>query len=81
MLRSLQWKFPASQLKIGSPYFDPKYNPVASSSTNEFRIRWNGVTFEMIEPGQAGTGLKFGGGSDFSTTPYSFPTGYKPEGA
>ena len=81
VLRSLQWTFPPSQLKIGSPYFDPKYSPSASSNTNDFRIRWNGVTFEVLDPGQSGTGLKFGGGNDFAKTPYSFPSDYKPEGA
>jgi prepilin-type N-terminal cleavage/methylation domain-containing protein len=80
-LRSLQWQFPASALKPGSPYFDPKYDPAASSSTTEYRIRWNGRGFELLDKGQAGTGLRFNAGKDFKATPYSFPSGYKPDGA
>ena len=81
VLRSLQWKFPAAQLKLGSPYFDPKYDPVASSNATEYRLRWNGRSFELIDRGQNGTGLRFNSGKDFKSTPYSFPSGYKPAGA
>jgi prepilin-type N-terminal cleavage/methylation domain-containing protein len=81
VLRSLQWHFPVAQLKLGSPYFDPKYNPAASSSTSEYRIRWNGRSFELIDKGEAGTGMRFNSGRDYSTTPYSFPSDYRPAGS
>jgi len=80
VLRSLQWKFPAASFKIGSPYFDPRYDPAPSSDTSTYRIRWNGRSFEMIAKGQAGTGLRYRGVADYKT-PYSFPNGYTPAGA
>ncbi len=81
VLRSLQWKFPASSLKLGSPYFDPKYDPASSSDSDTYRIRWNGRTFEVIARGEAGTGLRYRGVADYKTSPYSFPNGYTPAGA
>lgn len=85
VLRSLQYTFVQSASdpigKPGSPYFSPNYNPTASSSTEEYRIRWNGRNFEVIPPGQAGSGIHFKGADDIKRIPYSFPSGYKPEGA
>jgi prepilin-type N-terminal cleavage/methylation domain-containing protein len=85
VLRSLQYTFPQSASdpigKPGSPYFSPNYDPSASSSTNEHRIRWNGRSFEVLPRGQAGSGILFRGADDIKRTPYSFPSGYKPEGA
>jgi prepilin-type N-terminal cleavage/methylation domain-containing protein len=81
VLRSLQWKFPPSSLKLGSPYFDPKYDPAPSSDADSYRIRWNGRNFEMIPRGQAGTGLRYRGVSDYKSSPYSFPGDYAPAGA
>lgn len=43
---------------FGSPYFRPDWVPVASSDSETFRIRWNERTFELIEPGEGGTGLE-----------------------
>lgn len=81
VLRSLQYKWPASSLKPGSPYFTPKYNPVASSSSSTHRIRWNGRTFEVLKPGTAGSGLlKTFTGADQTSADYVFPQGYKPAG-
>lgn len=80
VVRSLQWKFPASSLKLGSPYFDPRYDPAGTSSTSEYRIRWNGKGFEMLDKGQAGSGLKYDGSSDYKPAPYTFPSGYTPVG-
>ncbi len=80
VLRSLQYRFPSTNLKPGSPFFDPKYNPKASSSTADLRIRWNGKSFELLTRGISGTGLKYEGGKDMASTSYTFPAGYKPEG-
>ncbi len=77
VLRSIQYRFPISNPKVGSPYFDPRYNPTASSSTNDLRIRWNGTGFELLKTGTAGSGLRYNGGNEY-TTPSSFPNGYQP---
>jgi len=85
VLRSLQHTFVKSASdplgKPGSPFLSPSYDPSASSSTDEYRIRWNGRSFEVVPRGQAGSGLLFRGADDIKKTPYSFPSGYKPEGA
>ena len=81
VIRSLQYKFPANKLKPGSPFFDPSYDPKSSSNSSYLRIRWNGKGFELLDRGQAGTGLRFESGNDFKKTPYSFPSGYLPEGS
>jgi len=81
VLRSLQYKFPVSNLKLGSPFFDPRYDPPASSNTGHLRIRWNGRSFELLKLGQTGTGLRFTGRSDFKSSGYAFPDGYEPEGS
>lgn len=81
VVRSLQYKFPASVLKPGSPFFDPKYDPQASANSFQLRIRWNGKGFELLKRGQSGTGLRYDNGSEFKTSSYVFPAGYKPEGS
>jgi prepilin-type N-terminal cleavage/methylation domain-containing protein len=80
VVRSLQYQFPSSSLKPGSPYFDQKYNPPASSNKSYLRIRWNGKSFELIDRGTVGTGLRFNSGADYGRDPYVFPSGYVPEG-
>ena len=81
VLRSLQYKWPASSLKPGSPYFTPKYNPLTSSDSTKHRIRWNGRTFELLKPGTTGSGLlKTFTGADQTNADYVFPQGYKPAG-
>jgi prepilin-type N-terminal cleavage/methylation domain-containing protein len=81
VLRSLQYRFPATSLKPGSPFFNPNYDPRTSSSLEAIRIRWNGKSFELLERGEPGKGLMYDNGNDVKSTPYSFPNGYKPEGA
>lgn len=81
VLRSLQYQFPAASLKLGSPYFDTKYDPPSSSNSSHLRIRWNGKSFELLPPGSAGTGLRYASGTDYKKVPVSFPNGYKPAGA
>lgn len=78
VLRSLQWRDPANP-SVDSPYVRPDYNPVVSASTEDHRLRWNGFFFEVLNPGDAGSGLKvMDDGSDF-TTPHVFPGGYAPQ--
>lgn len=82
VIRSLQYKWPATSMKPGSPFFSQLYNPTASSSSTQYRIRWNGKIFESLRPGTSGTGLLVPfDRSDYATTPYSFPDGYQPAGA
>ncbi len=81
VLRSLQYQFPSASLKPGSPYFDQTYDPPSSSNSLHLRIRWNGKSFELLEPGTSGTGLRYASGADYKKVPVSFPNGYKPEGA
>ncbi len=82
VLRSLQYKWPMSSFKPGSPYFSPKYNPQASSDANSHRLRWNGRTFEVLVPGTAGTGLlKTFTGKDYTAADYVFPANYAPAGS
>ncbi len=81
VLRSLQYRFPSANLKPGSPFFNPTYDPRTSSNASELRIRWNGKSFELLKHGQSGTGLKYDNGNDVRNNPYNFPAGYKPEGA
>ena len=80
VLRSLQYTFPAAQRKVGSPFYDARYNPSASSDSKELRIRWNGTTFELLKPGTSGTGLRYGDGSEY-TSAYAFPSDYAPVAA
>ena len=78
VLRSLQWKHP-TEPSVGAPYARVDYNPVASSSSDDYRLRWNGFVFEVLNPGDAGSGLKVcDDGSDL-TTNYSFPDAYVPQ--
>jgi type II secretory pathway pseudopilin PulG len=41
----------------GSPYLPPTATFVESSSTNDYRGKWNGRMFEIVVPGSNGTGL------------------------
>jgi hypothetical protein len=66
----LTWLTTKDVTVFGSPHFRSDWDPVASSDNLKYRIRWNGVTFELIEPGTDGNGLWFDPqGSHFSTTP------------
>jgi prepilin-type N-terminal cleavage/methylation domain-containing protein len=81
VLRSLQYQWPSSSLKPGSPFFSPNYNPSESSDSTKHRIRWNGKFFEALLPGTAGTGfLKTFTGSDSRAAAYTFPANYAPIG-
>lgn len=66
---------------IGSPFVEPTYRPVSSSSTEDYRIVWsNNFIFKLLLPGQSGTGLKVPfDGSDIGP-PWVTPPGYNPGG-
>lgn len=80
ILQSLQWRDP-SDPSMGSPYMNPGWDAEVSSDTEDYRIQWDGVTFELISPGTAGTGLRvnFEGGSDMGI-PVAHPDGFYPVG-
>ena len=42
----------------GTPFLRADWAPIASSSAEEYRIRWAGRRFVLLELGEAGTGLK-----------------------
>ncbi|OYW74383.1 MAG: hypothetical protein B7Z37_17955 [Verrucomicrobia bacterium 12-59-8] len=81
ILRTLQYRDPnINRAKIGSPYFDPRYNPVASSSSSEYRLRWTGKIYDLLVPGQGGTGILINyEGTDF-TTAFVFPPDFQMAG-
>ena len=60
----------------GKPYMRQDYSPSVSSSTEDYRAVWNGTTYELKEPGEAGAGLKIElSGKDFgriNTIPVDF---------
>jgi len=81
ILRTLQYRDSnPNRAKIGSPYVDPRYNPLSSSATDAFRLRWTGKMYELLVPGQNGTGLLMNfEGTDF-TTAFAFPPNFQMAG-
>ena len=81
ILRTLQYRDPnINRAQPGSPYVDPRYNPVASSDASVHRLRWSGKMFELIKPGQSGTGVLMNfEGTDFNTA-FVFPPNFQMAG-
>jgi hypothetical protein len=81
VLRTIQYRNPdIDRAKVGSPYFDPRYNPVVVSTISEYRIRWFGRGYELLRPGTAGTGIQMNfDGTDF-TTAFVFPPNFQMAG-
>jgi prepilin-type N-terminal cleavage/methylation domain-containing protein len=81
ILRTLQFRNPdPDRAQTGSPFFDPRYNPIVSSATSDHRIRWTGRCYELLKPGTAGSGIKMNfDGTDF-TTPFVFPPNFQMAG-
>lgn len=79
VLRALQYRNPNKEkATIGSPYVQPEYNPGNSSSSEDFRIRWNGRRYELLRPGQEGTGLLMVFDASDITDAVTFDEDYKP---
>lgn len=77
VLRTLQWKDPVSPI-LGSPFVKKNWDPDPSAEPEDYRIRWTGQVFELLEPTVVGSGIKLVfDGSD--QTPYSHPLPYTPE--
>lgn len=51
----------------GTPFVDPRWNPVASSSNEDYRIQWAGEIFVLLTPGTEGSGIKV----DFQARDYN----------
>jgi len=81
ILRTLQFRDPdLDRAKFGSPYIDSCYNPVISSSKDEYRLRWTGKNYTLLRPGAAGTGLLMNfEGTDF-TEAFEFPPNFRMAG-
>jgi type II secretory pathway pseudopilin PulG len=81
ILRTLQYRDPnVNRAKIGAPYIDPRYNPVASSDSSLHRLRWTGKMFELLSPGKSGAGMLMNfEGTDF-TTAFVFPPNFQTAG-
>lgn len=81
VLRTIQYRnTDIDRAKIGSPYFDPRYNPILSSNATDYRIRWFGRGYELLRPGASGTGIKMNSdGTDF-TTAFVFPPNFQMAG-
>lgn len=81
VLQKLQYRNPDNDLaRVGSPYMDPRYNPVPSSAVDQYRLRWTGSRYELLKPGKAGLGLLMNfAGSDF-TQPRVFPPDFESAG-
>jgi type II secretory pathway pseudopilin PulG len=81
ILRTLQYRDPdIDRAKFGSPYIDPSYNPVISSSKDVYRLRWTGKNYTLLKPGAAGTGLLMNfEGTDF-TEAFEFPPNFQMAG-
>ena len=80
IVRSLQWRDPAN-LVPGAPFIPESWQPLESSDIKEYRLRWNGKLFNVLEPGTSGSGIKVNfDASDYSLN-YTFPDDFVPVGA
>ncbi|MEQ1750952.1 MAG: type II secretion system protein [Prosthecobacter sp.] len=82
VLRLLQYRNPnPNKVDINSPYFQSEYNPEPSSAETDYRFRWNGRRYELLRPGEAGSGLKMVFDASDITEPFQFPPNFNPGGA
>ncbi len=58
-----------------------RWNPVASSNTQDYRFKWKGTLFILLPPGTAGTGLKVDFNAGDMGTPYSHPADFTMAGS
>jgi len=79
VLLTLQYRNTASP-RPGSPYVEATYRPTTSSDSDDYRLQWMGQLFQLLEPGEAGSGLKVPfDGSDFGTA-FKYPPNFRPLG-
>ncbi len=81
ILRTIQYRNPNPlRSKTGSPYVDPRYNPLVSSDSKEYRLRWTGRNYELLRPGVSGSGLLMDFEASDFTTAFVFPPNFKMAG-
>ena len=83
VLLSIQFKWAdkaaGREIRLGSPYFSQRYRPAVSNNSTVHRLRWTGRGFEVLLPGQPGSGLlKTFDGKD--QTNAVFPVNFLPAG-
>jgi type II secretory pathway pseudopilin PulG len=66
---------------VGSPYVVPTYLPKGSSDETTHRLRFTGHRFELLLPGQPGTGLKVEFDGSDSGPARIFPPNFRPYGS
>lgn len=84
ILRTLQWResdtAAGGELHTKGPFMRPDWSPLTSTSTTDYRLVWTGSSWRLVQPTQAGAGLKINfNASDLGTT-YTYPANYKPVG-
>lgn len=82
VLLYLQYRNPdPGKAALNSPYVVPEYRPAYSTSNRDYRIRWNGKRFELLKPGESGSGIKMVfDGSDMGT-PFEYPPDFNTSGS
>jgi type II secretory pathway pseudopilin PulG len=66
---------------VGSPFIAATYQPRGSSDANTYRMRFTGSRFELLLPGQAGTGLKVEFDGSDTGPPRVIPSNFRPFGS
>ena len=75
IVQSLQYK---DITIFGSPFFRLDWIPSEGDDVDTYRLRWNGATLQLIEPGTTGHGIWFDPqGSQFGTR-VTLPAGFQP---
>jgi prepilin-type N-terminal cleavage/methylation domain-containing protein len=81
ILRTIQYRNPNPlRTKTGSPYVDPRYNPLVSSDVKDYRLRWTGRNYELLRPDVAGSGLLMDFEASDFTASFVFPPNFKMAG-
>jgi prepilin-type N-terminal cleavage/methylation domain-containing protein len=83
ILRTLQWRDPdtSGELNPKGPFMRPDWNPVTSSSADDYRAEWTGSSWRLLEPKTSGSGIKIDfDGSDLGTI-YTHDPSFIPAGA
>jgi prepilin-type N-terminal cleavage/methylation domain-containing protein len=82
VLLYLQYRNPIeAKAALNSPYVEPRYRPAMSSSSSDYRIRWNCKRFEMLNPGENGSGFKMVFDGSEMGTPFVYPPNFNTSGS
>ena len=66
---------------VGSPFVAATYQPQGSSDPATYRMRFTGSRFELLTPGQNGTGLKVEFDGSDTGPPRIIPSNFRPFGS